>query len=79
MVAKRGKVNKKSGLPLNSNTFLIYSRGCLGVVYIMDHKVVSRSYTICDWLLNSFGDYFRLHQEKNVRVMMEFKVPNILF
>ena len=41
----------------------------------MDHKVVSRPYKICDWLLNSSRDHFGSHQEKTIRVTMEFEVP----
>ena len=41
----------------------------------MDHEVVPRPCKICDWLLNSYEDHFILHQEKNVRATMEFKVP----
>ena len=37
--------------------------------------VVPRPYKICDWMLNSSHDHFTLHQGKNVRVIMEFKVP----
>jgi hypothetical protein len=46
-----------------------------GVVYIMDHEVVPKPCKVCDWLLNSSWDHFGLHQRKNVRVTMEFKVP----
>ena len=46
-----------------------------GVVYTMDHEVVSRPCNICDWLLNSSRDYYGLHQDKkNVKVFMERKV-----
>ena len=49
------------------------SRGCLHHV----HEVIPRPCTICDWLLNLSYDHFSLHQaKKNVRVTMEFKVPN---
>ena len=41
----------------------------------MDHEVVPRPCKIYDWLLNSFQDDFGLHQEKNVRVTMEFQAP----
>ena len=47
----------------------------LGAVYIMGREVVPRPCKICDWLLNSFRDHFGLHQGKNVRVTMKFKVP----
>ena len=50
-------------------------RYLLGDVYTMDHEVVPRPCKIFNWLLNSSRDYFGLHQEKNVRVTMEFKVP----
>ena len=30
---------------------------------------------ICDWLLDSSRDHFGLHRGKNVRVVVEFKVP----
>ena len=48
---------------------------CLGVSYNMDHEAVPRLYKICDWLLNLSQDHFGLHQGKNVRVTMKFKVP----
>ena len=41
----------------------------------MDHEVVPRLCKLCDWMLNSSRDHFRLHQGKNVKVTMEFKVP----
>ena len=41
----------------------------------MDHEVVPRPCNICDWLLNLLWDHFGLHQGKNIRVIMEFKVP----
>ena len=41
----------------------------------MDHEVVPRPCKIYDWLLNSSRDDFSLHQGKNVRVTMEFGVP----
>ena len=44
-------------------------------VYTMDPKVVPRLCKICDWLLNSSRDHFSLHQWKNVKVTMAFKVP----
>ena len=46
----------------------------------MNHEVVSRPCKTCDWLLKSSRDHFGLHQGKNIRVTMEFKVPkrNIL-
>jgi hypothetical protein len=47
---------------------------CLGVVYTMDHEVIPRPCKIYDWLLNLSQDHFGLHQGKNVRVTMEFKV-----
>ena len=40
----------------------------------MDHEVVSRPCKICDWLLNLSPDHFGLHQGKDVRVTMKFKV-----
>ena len=33
------------------------------------------SIKICDWALNFFLDHFRLHQERNVKVIMKPKVP----
>jgi hypothetical protein len=47
----------------------------LGVVYTMDHVVISRPYKICDWLGSSSWDHFNLHQGKHVIVIMEFEVP----
>ena len=41
----------------------------------MDHEVVPGSCKSIDWLLNSSQDHFGLHQEKNVRVIMEVEVP----
>ena len=46
-----------------------------GVVYTMEHEVVSRPCKICDWLLNSSKDHYSLQQGKNVRGTMEFEVP----
>ena len=46
-------------------------RGCLH----MDHEVIPRPCKICNWMLNPSRDHFNLHQGKNVRVIMEFKVP----
>ena len=51
--------------------FLIF----LGVVHTMDHEVVPRPWNICEWLLNSSRDHFGLHQGKNYRVTMGFKIP----
>ena len=49
--------------------------GHLVVLYTMDHEVVPRPCKICDWLLNSFQDHFGLQKGQNVRVTMEFKLP----
>ena len=56
----------------NLQMFPTYKRANLGVVYTMNHEVVSRPYAICDWLLNSFRDHFSLQQENNVKVIMEY-------
>ena len=47
-----------------------------GVVYTMDKEVIPRPCRYCDWLLNSSWDHFHLHRGKNVKVIMEFEVPN---
>ena len=47
----------------------------LGVLYTMDHEVVTRPYRICDRLLNLSQVHIGLHQGKNVRVTMDFEVP----
>ena len=47
----------------------------LGVLHILDHKVVPCSFDICDLLLNLSRDHFGIHQEKWVRVTMELEVP----
>ena len=40
------------------------------------HEVVPCFSKICDWLpLNSSQDHFSLHQENNIRVIMEVEVP----
>jgi hypothetical protein len=41
----------------------------------MDHEVVPRPCEVCDWLLNSSGVHFDLYQGNNVRLTMEFEVP----
>ena len=47
------------------------SKGCLH----HGRQSCTKALQICDWLLNSSQDHFGLHQGKNVRVTMEFKVP----
>ena len=37
-----------------------------GLFYTMDHEVVPRPCKICDWLVNSFGGHFDLHQGKKM-------------
>lgn len=39
----------------------------LGAVYVMDHEVVSCSYEVCDWPLNSYEDHYGLHQDYKVK------------
>lgn len=47
----------------------------LGVVYIMDHDVITCSPKICDWQLDMLQDCFGLRQGKNVTMIMKFEVP----
>ena len=41
----------------------------------MDHEVVPRPCKICNWLLKSSWGHCGLHQGDNVKVTVEFKVP----
>ena len=63
------------GLANMSWSWFTWGPNHLGDVYTMDHKVIPRPCKICDWLLNSSWEHFGLHQGKNVKVTMEFKVP----